>query len=312
MTSNWHGAEWWLVMASSAGHDVGSTARQGFHEGELAVQRRAGVRDEASRLAGMLTAPNLDGGMARFLADRDLIMITARDEHGELWTSPIHGAPGFCSAHGDTLVISALPGPGDPLHGIGRGRQVGLLAVDFGRRRRLRVNGVVTHSGPDGIEIAVDQAFGNCPRYIRQRGETLGPGAVASSVERHRELTPDDIALIGRADTLILGTTHPASGVDTSHRGGAPGFVRVDDGTLWWPDYPGNNLFNSLGNIVADPAVALLFLDLAAGRALQITGAATLEWVPPGGPGDDGGTGRRVRVTPNGVIGTSLAVHTTG
>lgn len=283
-------------------------ARQGFHESELRVQRRAGVRAEAARLSGMLSAPDLDGGMGRFLADRDLVMITARDGRGDLWTSPVHGAPGFCSAHGSTLVVSGAPADGDPLAQLRAGRQVGVLAVDFDRRRRLRVNGVVTRRGPADLEITADQAFGNCPRYIQQRHLAHAPGAGDGPVRRRADhLGPDDVARIGRADTLVLGTVHPTYGADTSHRGGVPGFVRVEDGTLWWPDYPGNNLFNSLGNIVADPAAALLFLDFAAGRTLQISGKAALEWVAPGSPGDDGGTGRRVRVVPSRVVATAGA-----
>lgn len=298
---------------SSIGRSVdsprtGPPARQGFHESELLVQSRAGVRAEASRLSGMLAAPDLDGGMSRFLADRDLIMITARDEHGELWTSPVYGAPGFSSAHGSTLVVAAVPADGDPLQQLRAGQQVGVLAVDFDRRRRLRVNGTVTRRGPAEIEIAADQAFGNCPRYIQQRhvvherAEDGGPGPTR---RRDDHLDPDDIAQIRRADTLVLGTVHPTFGADTSHRGGAPGFVRVEDGTVWWPDYPGNNLFNSLGNIVAEPAAALLFLDFERRRALQVSGKATLEWVPPGSPGDDGGTGRRVRLVPARVVAST-------
>jgi len=62
---------------------------------------------------------------------------------------------------------------------------------------------------------------------------------------------------------------HPGRGADTSHLGGEPGFVRVHRGALWWPDYPGNNMFNSLGNIVENPAAALLFFDFAVGEGLR-------------------------------------------
>jgi len=53
--------------------------------------------------------------------------------------------------------------------------------------------------------------------------------------------------MIAASDTFFLGTTHPVRGSDASHRGGPAGFVRVDGDQLWWPDYPGNNLFNSFG-----------------------------------------------------------------
>ena len=122
---------------------------------------------------------------------------------------------------------------------------------------------------------------------------------------RHEELAPEHVRRIEEADTFFLGTSHPTHGSDASHRGGVPGFVRVDDGAVWWPDHPGNNLFNSLGNIAVNPVAALLFLDVEAGRTLQISGRAALEWVEPGSTGDDGGTGRRVRVTPAHVVATT-------
>ncbi len=125
--------------------------------------------------------------------------------------------------------------------------------------------------------------------------------SAAGAVRRDR-LSAEDGALIARADTFFLGTVHPNRGADASHRGGTPGFVRVDGSQLWWPDYPGNNMFNSLGNLAVDDSAALLFFDFAAGRALQVSGTAVLEWTGPGTAGDDGGTGRRVRVRPEAVV----------
>ena len=107
------------------------------------------------------------------------------------------------------------------------------------------------------------------------------------------------IALITRADTFFLGTGHPIRGADASHRGGPPGFVRVQGGQLWWPDYPGNNMFNSFGNLAVDNTAALLFVDFQSGASLQISGTAVVEWITPGVRGDDGGTGRLVRFTVN-------------
>lgn len=279
----------------------------GFHRGELAVQDRAGLTRQASRLAGMLATPNLDGGMAGFVAERDLVVVTSRDHDGILWTSPLYGQPGFSRAYGTTLSVSGLPLPGDPLHGLRSGEQAGVLLIDFHRRRRLRINGTLTSVDADGFEVTADQAFGNCPQYIRRRHLEVGarPDAAGTVVSRDEHLRSDDTALIARADTFVLGTAHPTRGADSSHRGGAPGFVRVEQGELWWPDYPGNNLFNSLGNIVEDPAAALLFLDVETSSSLQLSGRARLEWTRRGVPGDDAGTGRRVRFTPERIVRTT-------
>lgn len=284
-------------------------AAENFHDGELAVQRLAGVRREAGRLAGMLGEPHLDGGIRSFLADRELAVITARDHDHRLWISPLRGSPGFLQVHDGNLTVTLAPQEGDPLWRLPAGQPVGLIAIEFATRRRMRVNGTLVQAGPDELEIEVDQAFGNCPKYIQQRTvEPAAEASVAGSVRRDR-LSAEDGALIARADTFFLGTVHPNRGADASHRGGTPGFVRVDDSQLWWPDYPGNNMFNSLGNLAVDDAAALLFLDFAEGRALQVSGTAVLEWTDPGAAGDDGGTGRRVRVHPEAVVAADLGLR---
>jgi predicted pyridoxine 5'-phosphate oxidase superfamily flavin-nucleotide-binding protein len=277
----------------------------GFHEGELSVQHRAGVSHEAARLEGMLGPAHLDGGAARFLARRELALLTGRDRDGLLWTSPLVGPPGFLDAHGRTLSVHVAPPAGDPLHGLPSGGPVAVLAIDLAIRRRLRVNGTLTAAGDDGLEIAADQVFGNCPSYIRQRHLEPGPARTTVSPPTVAERGTLDRALIERADTFFLGTAHPTRGADTSHRGGPPGFVRADGPDLWWPDYPGNNMFNSLGNLTADAVAALLFVDFTTGTTLHLSGTAAVEWTTPGVPGDDGGTGRRVRFHPAHTVTTS-------
>ncbi|HEY2225744.1 pyridoxamine 5'-phosphate oxidase family protein [Actinomycetospora sp.] len=272
----------------------------GFHAGELAVQQRAGTRGEAQRLAGMLDEPDLRGGVGHFLAERTLAGLVARDTAGRLWISPLTGAPGFLDATGaTTLRVHSVPGPGDPLRGLPVGQPVGLLAIEFARRRRVRANGTLAAVGPSGLTVEVEQAYGNCPQYIQQRVLDAVPAAAPEypgepvAVARDA-LDPDDMALVAAADTFLLGTTHPERGNDASHRGGSPGFVRVaGPHRLWWPDYPGNNMFNSFGNLEVDPTAALVFVDFATGRTLHLSGTARVEWSATG-PGDDGGTGRRV------------------
>lgn len=273
----------------------------GFHEGELAVQHRAGVTRDASRLAGMLAPAQLGGGIARFLEDRTFAAITARDERGTLWISPLTGSPGFLDvASPTTLEVRALPVEGDPLRHLPARQPVGLIVVEFATRRRLRINGRLSGTDTDGLRIDVEQAYGNCPQYIQRRHlHTVDhPGHSVHPVRHASVLAPEDADLISRSDTLLVGTTHPTRGNDASHRGGSPGFVRVQDGQLWWPDYSGNNMFNTLGNIEADPETALLFCDFATGRTLHLSGNAAVEWTDPGAPGDDDHTGRRVRFTP--------------
>ncbi|MES1926553.1 pyridoxamine 5'-phosphate oxidase family protein, partial [Salinisphaera sp. T31B1] len=102
-------------------------------------------------------------------------------------------------------------------------------------------------------------------------------------------LDADQRARIGAADTFFIGTgagdiddaPAAARGYDVSHRGGAPGFVRVtEQGGLQIPDYAGNNFFNTLGNLIRNPRVGLLFVDFQTGGMLQLTGRARIDWTP--------------------------------
>jgi predicted pyridoxine 5'-phosphate oxidase superfamily flavin-nucleotide-binding protein len=285
--------------------------RDRFHLGELDVQRRAGVSAQAARLAGMLAPAQLDGGPANFLAQREFAVLTARDGSGTLWISPLIGPAGFLDAHGTTLDVRASPVDSDSLSGLPSGQPVGLLAVEFANRRRMRLNGTLIRADAQGLTVEAEQAFGNCPSYIQQR--RLEPVAGAMPTARVTEtgtLTRAQRALVRGADTFFLGTAHPTHGADASHKGGRPGFVRLDERDLWWPDYAGNNLFNSLGNIAVNPEAALLFIDFTTGATLQLSGAAELEWITPGAPGDDGGTGRRVRFHPHRMVTISpLPIH---
>ncbi|SNY25965.1 pyridoxamine 5'-phosphate oxidase family protein [Paractinoplanes atraurantiacus] len=274
------------------------TADAGFHPGELAVQGEAGVRREAARLESMLEPVELTYGLAGFLAGQNFLALTGRDDAGRLWTSPLAGTPGFLEVRsGRELAVHAGIGEGDPLHGIAARQKVGTTAVDFARRRRVRINGLLTAAADDLLVVEVEQAYGNCPQFIQQR--LLDPARnepeAVGGLRRGGELGPDDLALIRSADTFFLGTAHPERGADASHRGGPPGFVRIDERGLWWPDYLGNNMFNSLGNLAVSPAAALLFLDFTTGATLHLSGTARVEWGEVGRPGDDGHDGRIVR-----------------
>ncbi|GAA4549375.1 pyridoxamine 5'-phosphate oxidase family protein [Pseudonocardia xishanensis] len=279
-----------------------------FHAGELAVQARAGVRQAADRLSGMLEAPDLRGGIAHFLVDRTFAAMTARDREGRLWITPLTGEPGFLEVAGAAeLQIHAAPR--GPLQGLAAGQPVGLIVLELARRRRLRVNGTLVavgggdmDGGMDGdMTVQVDQAYGNCPQHIRSRALARSDAATVSpSVRTATALTEADVDLVRRADTFLLGTSHAERSADASHRGGPAGFVRVLDArTLTWPDFPGNAMFNSLGNLAVDSAAALLFVDFATGDTLHLSGTAEVVW---GGAEDESGTDRAVAFTVESVV----------
>ncbi len=238
-----------------------------FHEGERAVQSRSGVTDEAGRLGRGITS-TIPEAARPFLESQRIAVLAGVDGSGRVWASLVTGAPGLITApSARTLRLAAGLPDADPLsEGLARGRPLGVLVIDPERRRRLRVNGRVVRADREAIEIRADEVFGNCPKYIQARA---------------LELTEPQRLAIERADTLFIASAHADAGADASHRGGQPGFVRVlDERRLLIPDYSGNNMFQTLGNIATDPRVGLLFVDFDSGTTLQLTGRARILWEP--------------------------------
>lgn len=255
-----------------------------FHPGEIAVQTQAGVRDGAVKI-GRGIDDEIAPAAAHFLSQRYSLYVASLDACGRPWASELVGPPGFVTVTDPrTASIDAAPEAGDSLLERLRGNpHVGLLAIDFTTRRRFRVNGLAGVSAAGVVRVAVAQAFGNCPKYIQKREpvavrEDVGAGG---HVTRGITLSATQRARIERADTFFLATAHQTAGADVSHRGGTPGFVRaLDDRTIVWPDYRGNTMFMSLGNLETHPYAGLLFVDFETGDLLQLTGAARIEWDP--------------------------------
>jgi predicted pyridoxine 5'-phosphate oxidase superfamily flavin-nucleotide-binding protein len=252
-----------------------------YHEGELAVQERAGTRAMADKIGNAIHG-ELSDARRDFLASLRFVILGALDASGRLWATARFGEPGFLRATGDATVrIDARAPAADPLAGaLDRGAAVGLLAIDLETRRRLRLNGTVVASDGAGITVETREVFGNCPKYIQVREVSAATAApAASGATTSTELTADVRRWLAEADTFFLATRHPERGVDVSHRGGHPRFIRpLDDRTLEWPDYAGNGMFQSLGNLAIDPLAGLLFIDFEQGRTLHLVGAATVDW----------------------------------
>lgn len=251
-----------------------------YHEGERAVQERAGVSAGAAKI-GRSVDDEIAPAAAHFLAQRFTLYVGSLDAAGRPWASELVGPPGFVRVTDPrTVEIDATPGAGDPLaENLRADPHVGLLAIDLATRRRFRVNGAAElHAGT--LRVRVVQAYGNCPKYIQRREPTsVETGAGEPRVTRHAALTPEEGGRIASADTFFLATAHPTAGADVSHRGGRPGFVHVEaPDRIVWPDYQGNTMFMSLGNIAANPRAGLLVVDFATGDVLQVTGRATIDW----------------------------------
>ncbi|MDX2642222.1 pyridoxamine 5'-phosphate oxidase family protein [Streptomyces sp. PA03-1a] len=247
----------------------------------MAAQTRAGVRLEANRIRPMIGRA-LPLGASDFLARQRMLIIGGSDQSGRVWASALYGEPGFIRVRDpNTLEIAAVPVDVDPLaEALRTGTRLGTLSIDFARRRRLRVNGRVTPL-PDGLLLSVDQAYGNCPQYIQSRTAESAPRAGDRLASRSTDLGGPQQKMIAIADTFFVASLSTDGDADVSHRGGNPGFVRVvTSNHLIWPDYHGNNMLMTLGNIVENPAAGLLFVDWQSATSLQLTGAARINWDP--------------------------------
>ena len=260
-----------------------------FHTGEQAVQSRVGVREAIEPWARQVVRPYLPEQHREFYSCLPFVVAAARDQSGQPWATLLAGPPGFIqSPDAGHLQFASQALPGDALElSLTAGAEIGLLGIDLETRRRNRVNGRLGEGSTKGLEFQVGQAFGNCPQYITERAwrsVEVSPGD--TSVTHHRRLDARAQKWIATADTFFIASGYRGSdgdraayGMDASHRGGPAGFVEVTgENQLRFPDYAGNNHFNTIGNLVLDPRVGLLFVDFETGSLLQVSGKATIDW----------------------------------
>lgn len=267
-----------------------------YHWGPLAVQERVGVRDLAEHV-GRSIGTGIRDVAAAFLGLQPHLVAGAADGAGRMWASLLTGAPGFVRAtRPDRITVAGGLPAGDPLAEAlaTAGTRVGTIALDPRTRRRMRLNGTLEVTG-HGFAVRAEQVFANCPKYLQQRRPLDLAAEGAGVVRRGDALTPGQERAVRAADTFFVATTAEADGADASHRGGLPGFVEVSSpGELSWPDYAGNGMFLTLGNLTADPRAGLLFPDWESGALLQLSGRAETEF------GADGE--RRVRFHVESVV----------
>lgn len=265
-----------------------------FHEGEIALQQRTGAHERVAATAAQFIRDHMPEQHRELFAALPALLVGSVDAEQRPWASMLVGQPGFMHAPDPRhLVVAARPLAGDPLRPALRvGQPLGLLGLQAQTRRRNRLNGTLVAADEAGFTLRVDLSFGNCPQYIHPRTHHWAePSAAADDAPAVGDAPLDAaaLALLAAADTCFIASAVPqaqgfggARGVDVSHRGGPPGFVRVEqrDGRtrLTLPDYRGNFMFNTLGNIALNPRAGLLFFDPARGDLLQLSGSARILW----------------------------------
>jgi len=260
-----------------------------FHAGEAVVQMLAGSREAMAEVGPKVIRTAMPEQHRQFFPQLPFLVVGGLDHTAQPWATLLSGTPGFVSSPDPTVLrVDALPPPTDPLFGtMTHGAPVGLLGLEPSTRRRNRINGPVIESDERGFAVRVAQSFGNCPQYIRKREITPDAHSAPPQADTPQAMLDEDAQWqIASADTFFVatfyagdGASERSAGADVSHRGGKPGFVRVDDAhTLTWPDFRGNAFFNTLGNLLVNPRVGLLFVDFASGDFLHVAGDAEILW----------------------------------
>jgi len=259
-------------------------ARSPFHEGEVAMQRTVGVAERMEKFGRKVVRDYMTDQHRSFYSQLPFIVLGSVDRAGDAWVTLMSGRPGFMRSPDPRLLAFAVrPDPQDPTTvSLGDGAAVGLLGIELSTRRRNRLNGRLSHIGHDGFHVEVEHSFGNCPQYIQLRDfEFVREPDDVSDLPRAVDVDVGDARvreLILGADTFFVSSyLDDAKGrhVDASHRGGKPGFVRINaDGSLTIPDFAGNLHFNTFGNFLLNPKAGLVFPDFETGDMLHLTGDA--------------------------------------
>ena len=259
---------------------------QPFHHGETHVQKRAQVYERAVKASRMIRDFMPDQHRDFFEKETILLLAGLTDSDGYPWATPVFGEQGFVhSPNPMCLNISAKPFLRTEKLQILSGDKIGLLGIELSTRRRNRLNGVIKTVSQSSFSVAVEQSFGNCPKYIQQRdidylnhAQVLGRFTALSTNDKHfqRSIELADAVFIATRTNHFSQASH--DGIDVSHRGGLPGFIQLVGNDLIIPDYSGNNLFNTLGNIQSDERVGLFFPSFTDNQVYWVKGHACILW----------------------------------
>ncbi|KAJ0380988.1 hypothetical protein COL26b_000829 [Colletotrichum chrysophilum] len=278
-----------------------------WHEGELAVHNLLKVPTRPNP-----TSAGLPASYGYRIAAAPLLALGTLDNEDRPWTTLWGGNAGAVARPiaedvlgvrskvdvADDPVIRALWGgeereikEGEVVQpGGGEGKVVSGLAIDLSTRDRVKFGGkmvagaVTTVNGNGGgelqIAVKVDESLGNCPKYLNKKDVRERESLVKGRVERGLPLSEDAAAVVTRADMVFL-SSGTGETMDTNHRGGSKGFVRVarnDDGgvEIIYPEFSGNRLYQTLGNLRVNPRVGVAIPDFDTSDVLYITGTASI------------------------------------
>ncbi|KAF4964930.1 hypothetical protein FSARC_7202 [Fusarium sarcochroum] len=274
-----------------------------FHEGERAMQQQLKVPSRG----GNPTFPGLAAHYGARVMQSPLVALGTLDNEGRPWTTVWGGERGFARpvAEGVLAFNSSVDTRHDPVfkalwdgiddegveQGVinrpngGEGKGMSGLSIDLETRDRVKLAGnMIAGATVDGgktvqMAMAVTESLGNCPKYLNKK--SIVPNDMAPElISDELPLSQESLDLVAAADMFFLSSTNGKT-MDTNHRGGSPGFIRVikneeDKLELIYPEFSGNRLYQTLGNFKVNPLVGLTIPDYNTANVLYLTGSASI------------------------------------
>lgn len=244
-----------------------------YREGQLAIQNEANSRRVAESLAHWV------GPTARFARGADLFLLATWGAGGVLETTALSGPSPLLQVT-DEEPDRLLFAPELQQHlQLREPLRCGGLAIRLEAAERARINGTLQPA--DGsVELRANELFTLCRKY-------MAPSAALDQVVHVGPLRREAADLhsawarqvLAEAQTTFLLSASPDRAPDVAHRGGPPGFVRLDSASdrVTWDEWVGGGVFKSAGNVRATAAATLCVLDLASGDALELVGHGAYE-----------------------------------
>ncbi|GAD95718.1 oxidoreductase [Paecilomyces variotii No. 5] len=241
------------------------------------------------------TSPFLTPGAAYMVYQSPLIALGALDDQKRPWTTIWGGEPGFAGPTGKSMigidslvdtkhdpVLQALLRDEKAVEYEKKGPVMAGLSIDLESRTRVKLHGRIKAGVVDSKEaraqllMKIDASLPNCPKYLNEKyivPATPTPKLISDSPR----LSPEAVALLGKADLFFISSSYRNKNMDTNHRGGPKGFVRMisnnsTGAVIVYPEYSGNRLYQTLGNLQETPLVGLAVPDFDTGDVLHLTG----------------------------------------
>lgn len=271
-----------------------------YHKGELLAQELAGETRQAE-FNGQAISNSIIEGALHFITEQEYVIVSIVDNQNNIWTSVLSGERGFMNAPDPKTIlinkaVTDITEEDIFWKTLKKSNKIGMLIIELASRRRIRINGVVSHLDQNIVRIKVQEAYPNCMKYIQRRHIVDRKSWSNDNIEDSTygiTLNSYQKELITSSDTFFIGSADTKGNLDVSHRGGNPGFVElVGDNTIRIPDYKGNSMFNTFGNFMLNDHAAAVFWDFKHGKLLQMIGTANIHWDNPSTEKQTAGTGR--------------------